>query len=673
MATDFFDQQHRARKRTGLLVGYFAVAVLAIVLAVYGAVTLILLASAKDGPSRLRPWDWQRLGGVAVVVGLVIVSGSLYKIATLREGGGAVARLLGGEVVNPGSATPAERRLLNVVEEMAIASGTAVPTVYVLADEPSINAFAAGHEPGDAVIAVNRGTLDHLSRDELQGVIAHEFSHILNGDMRLNLQLIGLLHGILLIALVGELLVRILANSSSSNRSRRSKSEGKQDGLAMALFLLGVALVAIGWLGVFFGRLIKSAISRQREFLADASAVQFTRNPGGIVGALKKIGGLASHSRIASPNAEQASHMFFGPGLHFVFEALSTHPPLAERIRRLDPSFDGTFPSIEATDIVEVSADEEPARDRTWGLGAQGRRAAASTAEIPLDPGAAVASVGAPRREHVEFATALLGSLPDPLTAAAREPFGARAVIYALLLDRSEPIRRRQLQILETGSAPGTAAEVLRVAPWVDSLDEAARLPLADLAIPALRQLSPGQYRAFRDQVEPLVQADRTVSLFEFALQRMLLRHLDQHFEQRPSPPARYRSLGPLLDACSVLLSALAQAGQSREQDASRAFFRGGRELDLAEGLLTERPAEACSLEAVDRALGDLALASPPLKRRILSACAACIAADGLVTVAEGELLRAVADSLDCPMPPLLSGSSSSSPAAPGLRGAATA
>ncbi|SIO12476.1 Zn-dependent protease with chaperone function [Singulisphaera sp. GP187] len=660
MATDFFDHQLVARKRTSLLIGYFIVAVVLIILAVYGVATACLIASTKgqDGIGQL--WDWERLALVSAFVGIVILAGSLYKIATLREGGAAIARLLGGELVNPGAATPAQRRLLNVVEEMAIASGTPVPSVYVLPEETSINAFAAGHEPGDAVIAVSQGSLDHLNRDELQGVIAHEFSHILNGDMRLNLRLIGLLHGILLIALIGYTIMRVMGNSSSSSRSR-SKEDGKGDGGAMAMFLLGVGLMAVGYVGVFFGRLIKSAISRQREFLADASAVQFTRNPDGIAGALKKIGGLASGSRIQNQNAEQACHMFFGPGVSFWTEAMATHPPLAERIKRIDPSFDGTFPMIDADEVVPVAKDDRrgpPLPRFAPDLASQSaltpnlRR---GRAEISLDPRRAVASVGTTSGAHVAFASALIKSLPEDLAATAREPFGARAVVYALLLDQDPAIRDRQIQIVADQTEPGTAEEVLRVAPLVDSLDERARLPLADLAIPALRQLSTRQYQSFRDRIDPLIRADQKRSLFEFTLQRMLLRHLDNHFEQRPPTVVRFQSLRPLVNDCIRVLSTLSRLGGRSEAEAVQDFAQGIRALGLPPQDVSLAPIEDCSMVAIDRTLDRLALASPPIKKLVLDACATCIAADGLVTIAEAELLRAIADSLDCPMPPLLS------------------
>lgn len=667
MAIDFFEHQDVARRRTGLLIGYFIMAVILITLAVYGVATLCLIASTKGQDGLNALWDWERLALVATGVGIVILSGSLYKIATLREGGPAIARMLGGELVNPGATTPAQRRLLNIVEEMAIASGTPVPSVYVLKDESSINAFAAGHEPGDAVIAVSQGCLDYLNRDELQGVIAHEFSHILNGDMRLNLRLIGLLHGILLIALIGYTIMRAMGNSSSSSRSR-SRDDEKGNGSAMAIFVLGVGLTVVGYVGVFFGRLIKSAISRQREFLADASAVQFTRNPDGIAGALKKIGGLAAGSQIQNQNAEQACHMFFGPGVSFWTEAMATHPPLVERIKRIDPTFDGTFPTVDVNDVVQVPRDEQTSAHIPRFAPEGGVRSrpvptpSRARAEILLNPQQAVASVGTTSDAHIAFASSMLESLPADLNAAVHDPFGARVVVYGLLLDPDPTIRQRQVQIVDDPSAPGTAQEVLRLAPLVDALDDRVRLPLADLAIPALRQLSTRQYESFRNRIEPLIRADQRRSLFEFALQRMLLRHLDRHFDQQPPAPARFSTLRPLVDDCIRVLSALSRLGGRSEMEATADLAQGVRALGLPSDNVHLAPVEECSMVAIDRILDRLALATPPVKKRILDACATCIAADGLVTIAEAELLRAIADSLDCPMPPLLTDDSLNPP-----------
>jgi Zn-dependent protease with chaperone function len=658
MAIDFFERQDDARRRTGLLIAYFALAVLLIILAVYAAFTAVALGAfgqhkgGAPGAATIHLLDWGRLAVVAAVTAAVVLVGSLYKVASLNHGGGeSVARLLGGQPVDPATADPAERRLLNVVEEMALASGTPVPPVFLLEHERGINAFAAGFTPGDAVIGITRGSLQYLDRDELQGVIAHEFSHILNGDMRLNLRLIGLLHGILLIALIGELIVRTVGNRSGSS----SRDDGKK-GEGGSIVLFGIALLAIGYVGLFFGRLIKSAVCRQREYLADASAVQFTRNPDGIAGALKKIGGMAKGSRVESPNAEQASHLFFGEGVASAIDAMATHPPLEERIRRIDPTFDGEFPDVEP-----IAAEAAP---RAAGRAASPLGAAfpvgimGTGARFPLDPALAVATVGAPSQEHVDYAAGLLATLPGPIAAAAREPFAARAVIYALLLDGDEAVRKVQLDRLERHAEPGTVAEVLRLAPLVEGLAEEARIPLVDLALPALRNLAPPQYETFRGNIAPLVAADQRVSLFEFALQRMLLRHLDRSFPQRKPPATRFRAqgLGPLLGDAAVVLSALATIGQEDPEDVARAYATGVEKLGPPAGMPGLLPRDACSLDVVDRALDRLDMAVPAVKRPVLDACAACISADGQVTIAEAELLRAIADALGCPMPPLAVG-----------------
>jgi len=340
---DFFQRQENARRRTAWLLAYFALGILSV------AATFYVIALApyfhafpeKEGLF-WHPELFQWVMGVTLVI---IAVGSLTKIVCLRKGGKAMARALGGRALTGPSSDADERELQNIVEEMAIASGVAAPQIYVLDREPGINAFAAGFESCDAVIGVTRGAMQLLTRDELQGMIAHEFSHILNGDMRLNLRLVGWIHGILCMALFGKTLLRGTRAAATWN----SESDLRKAALAFSLMssTVGMVFYGLGSMGALFGRLIKSAVARQREFLADAAAVQFTRNPAGLAGALKKIGALEQGSRLCSPVAEQASHMFFGNALRGSwFGLLSTHPSLKKRIKLLDPSFDGRFPRI---------------------------------------------------------------------------------------------------------------------------------------------------------------------------------------------------------------------------------------------------------------------------------------------------------------------------------------
>ncbi|HEU5118988.1 MAG TPA: M48 family metallopeptidase, partial [Isosphaeraceae bacterium] len=434
---DFFQHQDVARKNTSRLIILFVLAVISLVLVTYAAMAGILLYGEAQGDHGGPP-DWSKLwnpglfGAVAAGTLALVGGGSAYRIASLSGGGHSVAEILGGRPLDSDTRDPDERKVLNVVEEMAIASGTPVPPVYLLEHEEGINAFAAGYTPSDAVIGVTRGCVEKLSRDELQGVIAHEFSHILNGDMKLNIRLMGVLYGILLVSITGWWLFR--SSLYSSGRSRSSDDDKKGGN---PLPLIGLALFVIGYLGVIFGRLIKAAVSRQREYLADASAVQFTRNPDGIAGALKKIGANAEGARVQDPEAEEASHMFFGDALGLLAHSpLASHPPLVDRIQRIDPSFDGDFSHVD----MSVPASQRFVQERKAPAATRKQR------HIPFNPVEAITRVGTLGPQNLAYASALLGSIPDPVTSLAREPFGAIALVYALLLDEETSIRDTQLQ-----------------------------------------------------------------------------------------------------------------------------------------------------------------------------------------------------------------------------------
>ncbi|MBK1859645.1 M48 family metallopeptidase, partial [Cerasicoccus arenae] len=334
---DFFAAQDDAHSRTKLLIVYFVLAVISIIASLYLLCMVFYSYSStpENQPTRWVLWNLPTLAGVSGFVVLLVGGASLSKIAQLKGGGGVVAKSVGGRKVDPGTRDPDERKLMNVVEEMAIASGTAVPEVYLLDKEDGINGFAAGYTPDDAAIAVTRGCVQRLSRDELQGVIAHEFSHILNGDMRMNIKLMGVLFGILLISIIGEGIMR--AGFWGNVGARRDR-----DNKGNAIMLFGIGVMIIGYVGVFFGRLIQSAISREREYLADASAVQFTRNPEGIGGALMRIGGAGS--TVNHHHTSETAHFFFANALKSSFGgAFATHPPLDVRIKRVMPNWDGKF------------------------------------------------------------------------------------------------------------------------------------------------------------------------------------------------------------------------------------------------------------------------------------------------------------------------------------------
>jgi Zn-dependent protease with chaperone function/uncharacterized tellurite resistance protein B-like protein len=644
MATDFFERQTTARRNTGRLVALFFLAVAGIVGTTFIVAAAAVLAAEGNASGHSveavarEPFVWQVSSGAALVALVLILLGSLVKIAQLRAGGGtSVAERLGGRRVYPNTTDPVERRLLNVVEEMALASGVPVPPVFLLTEEQGINAFAAGFSTSDAVVACTRGCAQQLSRDQLQGVIAHEFSHVLNGDMQLNIRLIGVLNGILLLGLVGRQL--LYAAGRGSGRSKR-------DG-TVYLLVIGLAVLILGAIGSLLGNIIKAAVSRQREFLADASAVQFTRNPLGIAGALKRIGAAVFGSRLESRNAAEASHMYFAEGVRAGFASLmATHPPLDERIRRLDPQWDGKYPARLPSDMAADATEEMAA-----GLVGVEREPTQPVAAKTVQQGANL--VGNPTEAHRRYAQQLIAALPPSVVDAVRGPYGARAVIFALLVDRKAEVRTVQLQALAQEAQPDVYRLTQELLPAMDGLDVRARLPLVDMAMPSLRAMSRPQYNEFVGCLQKLVEADRRIDLFEWVLQQMLLRHLRPQFEPIKPPRVYYYGLQRLGQPCSVLLSVLAYAGATGER--AQAAFESAARL-LPNTPLRLLPPEECGLSQLHKALQQLAQVVPKQRARLIDACAASICADAEVRVEEAELLRAVCDMLDCPMPPLLPG-----------------
>lgn len=646
---DFFARQDQARKTTKWLIGYFAIAVVLIVLSIYAATLFVFHGAATYKNQKRRTpqpvltlWNPKLFLITAAGTLTVIFGGTLVRTLQLSSGGSAVAESLGGRVVPTDTNDPQERKLLNVIEEMAIASGVPMPKVYVMDGEQGINAFAAGHNLNDAAIGVTRGCIANLTRDELQGVIGHEFSHILNGDMRLNLRLMGVIFGIMCIAVIG----RQLLNARSSGRDRNP------------LPWFGLVLLLLGWVGVFFGRLIQAAISRQREFLADASAVQFTRNPQGLSGALQKIGGRYEGSAIENEHAAEASHLFFGNALKSsFFNPFATHPPLEERIRAIDTTWDGNFPVVRETE-PEMVETPEPAPRRSamppiipgFPTGAAGIAGAA--AAIQADT--ALSAIGNPTPLHLRYAVEFRESLPDSVRIAAREPQGAAAILLALLLAEETSLRDAQLQEIASRAGSEMNDRIVTLAPEVSRVAQQARLPLVNITLPALRQMQPAEFAAFSETFHWLIASDDQIVLFEFVLEKIVTKQLTTHFARARPVATQYYSIKPLLGDCEVLLSALAHTGHMNDAELSQAFRAGAPFLRAADGVINLQPREACGLSEISQSLDRLSVAVPQIKKNVLEACARVVGADGIVNENEAELLRGVAETLDCPIPPFV-------------------
>jgi len=573
-------------------------------------------------------YSWEVFWSVNIAVVILIAIASLIRLATLRRGGASIAELMDGELlVSPGGDLN-KRKLLNVVEEMAIASGTPVPPVYII-PENAINAFAAGYSPGDAVIGVTQGAVDNLNRNELQGVIAHEFSHILNGDMRLNIRLMGVLYGILMLALIGRMIV------SPSHHAAASR-----DRTHAGIVAVGAGLMIVGYLGQFFGNLIKAAVSRQREFLADASAVQFTRNSAGIADALKRIGGYKAGSVLDHPESAEISHLFFSEGITFSFSKLmATHPPLDERITRIQPGWDGRY-------LAAISP--EPAEEsRSAPEGAMGFAAAAGG--ISINPDEVIDSIGNPEPSQVQLAQQIIAAIPGVFSEAAHDPFTARALVYLFLLSGDAEVRTNQLKHLQEAADLGVYDALTKLILSEPKLEAGMKLPLLEMAYPTLRQLSYEQYKLFMGNMDVLIRADGRVGLSEWAVQKMISKHLEEVFESKPTTN-EYNKLEQVQEQCEVLLSLLAQCDRQSGVSAAAAFEAGRQALELQIEL---RDKKALSFKSMNQAIDDLAGLHPLRKPKLIKACIATVSADHMISTIELELLRTVADCLECPMPPM--------------------
>lgn len=625
---NFFEHQAAARRDSTRLIVLLVLAVACIV----GAVDAVMWAVTHS---------WRMLAFTSGVTVVTIVFGSLYRIASLSGGGEAVAQQMGGSGVPPDTTDPALRRLRNVVEEISIASGVPVPKLYVLENEAAINAFAAGFTPSDAVVAVTRGALDRLNRDELQGVIAHEFSHILNGDMRLNIRLIGVLFGILMVGLIGRKILEYGRFGSGRNRN------------AGGLLIAALIALMIGYVGLFFGRMIKAGISRTRERLADASAVQFTRQTAGLAGALKKIAGLEDGSRLQDRgNTEEVSHMLFGDGIGFS-GLFATHPPLLERIRALEPGFvDARLAQLQAQ--WRAAPPDGLQEDLALGLSDTGHaqlpHPASSVQVAPLQVSAQVAT---PATDDYRRANAIAASMPEALRDLARGRDTVMPLLLAMLLAEDETLQAAQQQIMQSALGDDVAEQALRIHQQLTAdLHPALRLPLASLAFPVLRLRPRPQLNGFLQTVQAVIHTDAQVSLFDYCLGKLLDVQVREALD-----PARYARFGRskpgnVRNEFATLLAVVAHYGNSDATAARRAYLAGLQRVLPRDHVPYAPPAQG--VQALEAVWAPLDALDPLAKQVMVEAITEAISSDGRVTVAEAELLRTICGVLHCPLPVML-------------------
>jgi Zn-dependent protease with chaperone function len=628
---NFFEHQDAAKRNTRNLVLLFLLAVVIIIGAIDVALLLVfgdLLSGNVGAPQTLSDFfadNGTILLSCSVGTGATIGLASLYRSAGLKDGGGAVARQMGGVPVETDPKDPLLQRLRNVVEEIAIASGVPVPEIYVMEQESGINAFAAGYSASDAAIAVTRGTLESLNREELQGVIAHEFSHIFNGDMRLNIRLIGVLFGIMVLAIAGR---RILSGARFSTRSRNSSGG--------AIMLFAAALTAIGYIGLFFARWIKAAVSRQREYLADASAVQFTRNPQGIAGALKKI---AAHTQgaLLTRDSEEIAHMLFGQGMKATLFA--THPPIIERIQRIEPGF-------REQELVTI-AKRLQQRSRK-----EAEREMAASQAIPkrpsFDPRSIIEGIGRPGWEQIAAAAALAATLPDSLVSAARSTGWAPELILTILLDKDEAIRDRQLFAIAKKLGAESETQVRYLMQSAIPIQPEQRLPLLEIAFPALKRRPVAFIHRMLDTVTEVIHMDGKIEVFEFLLAKVISLHLTEAINPAQSRTGGNETLQKQAQAVRDVIAILANHGHKESALIHRSYANGINSAGLESGPM-QGPTEW--IKTLDEALHRLDALKNKEKERLISALMETILTDTHITTEELELLRAISSALHIPLP----------------------
>ena len=606
---NFFRAQDEARGRTTKLVVLLVLAIIVLAGSFYGVALFAQQKLVGRGDFEwFQPKLFLATSGVALAV---ILGGSLLRIAELSKGGGAIAERLGGRLVGASTKDLAERRYLNVVQEMALAAGLPVPLCYVIDGDATINAFAAGNDPQDAAIGVTRGALAHLTRDELQGVIAHEFSHIGNGDVKLSLRIIGAVAGLTALAQLGYIFMRLAGSVKGKNSAP----------IALGMVVTGLVVLLIGSGGIFFAKVIQASVSRQREYLADASAVQFTRNPLGLASALKKVAGMSGAKRDASTSDLESQHLFFASSGGFMEFLFSTHPPINERIRLIDPTFDGIIPDVVP---VQVVANEPVA-----GFAPTGR-----VAPPPLPS----QSRTVPTDIQIQDSVGFRGQIPDELRAASEDPVSAMGLVLGLILRRDPALRAAQLE-----QARGLAGgEVAREAAWMEpllrELPAGSRVPLLDLSMPALRQLSPEQEALFRLAIEK-VGYDADDGLIVLLIQASMRRYLSK--EKNPVSRA-----GDLAAACGLVLSAVVHTSSESPEAQARAYQLGAGVLGLPGLSRALLDGEQIDLQKVDDALAVIAGQSVYDRRKFVRACGAAMLHDDRAEPAEVEIVRAVGDSL---------------------------
>ncbi len=657
---NFFEHQEKAKKKTFWLILYFIVAIIGIIFfidlvfvgaLIYAQPELYLQGGANyninDGLAGVKQHAVLELAmmvgaTISPIIILIIFIGTIWKMSSLRGGGIAVAEMVGAKEISPDTTDFLEKRFINIVEEMSIASGVHVPKLYVMEDE-AINAFVAGIKPDDTVMVVTKGALNQLSRDELQSVVGHEFSHIFNSDMQISLKLMGILGGLLLIGQAGYFLLRILGRTRSSGSKKGSGQ------ILIVILIIGLGLFIVGYIGLFFGRLIKSAVSRQRELLADASSVQFTRNPQGLVFALRRILKSEKGTYLDSKNVEDISHLCFCTPRWIMFSnLLATHPPLEKRIELLDPQ--GQYKNLPLKDLrQDKKEDEKPTkRANIEPLGIIGG-AAVLAGTMVIHPQDVAQSIGNPTPDNVLIAQALLAKIPPSLVVVAHDTEKVALVFYALILSYNvDKMNGIQAELSKKMDADNIK-QVISLASLIDGSPKNIQLPLLDISLPAFKRKTESQRKEIFENCKAISNIGDK-NLFQFTLLVLIEKAtIDKLPRQERS---KYNDFKDLIPEVSQLISVILKVGAKNIETENQDFTKLMKNFtsdQITRPDINEN--EANKLQAV---LTKLGLLSPLCKQKLIKVLLECISQDNVVNLSEAELIRAIAASLDCPIPPIV-------------------
>lgn len=670
---DFFAHQDRARKLTRWLVFYYVLAVLLVLIALnlifIGVFETIVIPAYVDEDAIQQGRDVallaQVIAWVTGIATLVIVGGTGVRLSQVSSmTGGQVAESFGGRQILPGTTNFQEKQLLNIIEEMSIAAGIAVPQVFVLEGEESLNAFAAGWSENEAAVAVTQGSLNYLNRDELQGLIAHEFSHILNGDMKLDMRLVGVVFGLELIFLIGWFIFRIILNGSSLRVSNDDDNK-KGGGGIIVILLIALAVAVIGLIGKTAADIIRAAISRQKEYLADASAVQFTRNPEGIGYTLIKIGVLNNDIPLQSANAAACGHFFFTSIFksNFWTHLWDSHPPLDKRIQRILPGYNGEIPQRVREEISNppgLRVDNQSSAEETNPKSASARRRfvrglalGTLTGGEQIPPEAAFVKQGVSSESPkpasllqsagIKARSALTEQQYALIDSNLRDIYGVQTIFYALLLDSSEEIRKIQIRLLQQNAPDNLIRETLRRVELVSQLPPEEKIVTAELGIPAIKLMSVNQYNVFKKNIAALTEADKKIDLFEFSLRMMIIGRLDSYFNVN-KPYKIISQFNEIANEFAAALGYIAWQGAENSEEAIQAYAAAINAVNLNIPIPEQK---ACSLSSFAAALKKLQHANSTIKNQLITALSCCVNYDGKITPREKELIFSIKASLN--------------------------